>query len=107
MSHADAAYTPRDCPKFDSCSAPICPLDRYWESRTHVDGEPVCLWLRELAKPGGRAILEGAIPTDMALAIAVQAPAIALQFSEVRKRLERASKTGSRVAAGRELGRVA
>lgn len=40
----------QDCPKFDHCSAPICPLDEDWRVRKHLNGEAVCLWLREHAK---------------------------------------------------------
>lgn len=34
----------RRCPKFNSCSAPICPLDKDWKSR--VKGGDICPYLR-------------------------------------------------------------
>ena len=50
----------RDCPKWHGCNAPICPLDLEMLERAHQNGERVCLYLREYAKPGGTAI--GAAP---------------------------------------------
>ena len=43
-----------DCPRFDRCSAPICPLDADWRHRAHLTGEPICVFLREAAKQGGK-----------------------------------------------------
>jgi hypothetical protein len=43
---------PHDCPRFDHCNAPICPVDD-WVRGHHVKGEPVCFYLREAAKHGG------------------------------------------------------
>ncbi len=43
-----------DCPRFDRCSAPICPLDADWQHRAHLNGEPICIFLREAAKQGGK-----------------------------------------------------
>ena len=42
----------RDCPKYDTCSVPICPLDRLWHKRGVEQGESVCPYLREIDKPG-------------------------------------------------------
>ena len=33
---------PQDCPKFDACRAPICPLDPEMLDRTYLSGESVC-----------------------------------------------------------------
>lgn len=30
------------CPKFNHCSAPKCPLDYYQDERTRLKGEPIC-----------------------------------------------------------------
>ena len=38
------------CPKFDHCSAPICPIDPEWQKRVHIKGDPVCFYLRQHAK---------------------------------------------------------
>lgn len=41
---------PRDCPKYDTCSAPLCPLDTHWYKRAVAPNEPVCVYLLELDK---------------------------------------------------------
>lgn len=94
---------PESCPKFDKCSAPICPLDEHWRERKHLDGEPVCLWLRELAKPGGEAILGGALRGEQAQAIGRAAPGIIARWRTVRRELQRASRYGSKVANAQRL----
>ena len=47
-----AERTVRDCPKYDTCSIAICPLDPKWHLRAVMQGEAVCPYLRELGKPG-------------------------------------------------------
>lgn len=42
----------RQCPKFDTCSANLCPLDPDWEKRRHVNGDPICFYMRESVKHG-------------------------------------------------------
>jgi len=37
--------SPDTCPKFDSCSAPICPLDPDWNKRVMLRDERVCFYL--------------------------------------------------------------
>jgi hypothetical protein len=44
----------RDCPNYNNCSVPICPLDPDWEKRTMLDNEGVCPFALESVKPGGR-----------------------------------------------------
>lgn len=39
-----------DCPKFDACSAPICPLLYSIESQSMGNGERVCFYLTEYQK---------------------------------------------------------
>ena len=51
---------PDSCPKYEKCSANICPLDRDWPLRTHLKGESICFYLREYVKQGAIARLRGA-----------------------------------------------
>ena len=37
--------SPNTCPKFDNCSAPICPLDPEWHTRRMLRDERVCFYL--------------------------------------------------------------
>jgi len=39
-----------DCPRFERCSAPICPIDPEWQKRVYKKGDPVCFYLRQHAK---------------------------------------------------------
>ena len=48
-----------DCPKFESCSAPICPLDPDWRKRRHLKVERVCFYLCEAQKGGSEARFRG------------------------------------------------
>ena len=53
-----------DCKKYDSCSAPICPLDPDYKLRVHLAADRVCLYLREYSKTVTRCDLRGAIPDE-------------------------------------------
>lgn len=99
------------CPKFDGCNAPICPLDD-WRRAQHLQGERICLWLREAVKPGGTARVARAATDEIAAAVAVALPEIIASGSaDLRHKLIAAAKSGSKLAsmhAAREFkGRVA
>lgn len=91
---------PHECPKFDGCSAPICPLDPEWPQACHLEGEAVCLWLRELSKPSGEAVLAHALPGNAVQVIVKAAPNIIARHGPIRRMLKRAAQTGSKVQAG-------
>ena len=48
-----------DCPRFDKCSAAICPLDPGWRKRVHARGDETCLYLRESQKPTRDEVFTG------------------------------------------------
>jgi hypothetical protein len=48
------------CPRFLSCSTPLCPLDQALFDRIHLWGDPVCFYLRVFSKSG----VEGLLSTD-------------------------------------------
>ena len=54
-----------DCPKFDACSAPICPLDEDYKLRVHLTEDRACLYLREYAKSATRGQLKVTVPDEM------------------------------------------
>lgn len=98
------------CPRFDSCNAPICPLDPNWECSRHLPGEPVCLWLREAVKQGGIARIACAATEEIAAVVAETLPAIAASSSDIRHKLKVAARSGSkleRMHAAREQLRQA
>ena len=90
---------PSRCPRYESCSAPLCPLDARWESRHYVRGEPICGLVLETAKPNGVAIVRHVLGDDDAAAAVVGATStMAARYSFVRQRLWRAGTQGSKVA---------
>lgn len=84
------------CPKFEYCSAPICPLDKQVLTRSHLKGETTCLYLREYAKTGFRAISEGYIPRNIGSAITLVYPALIDRYVPLKKQLMRATLSGSK-----------
>ena len=94
---------PENCPRWETCSANICPLDPDWPLRTHLDGERVCLYLTELAKPGGKANLRGVLAPELVEAIATLAPAISASWHRIEYACKRASATGSRITSAKRM----
>lgn len=92
-------------PRFDSCNAPVCPLDD-WQRAQHLAGEPVCGLLCELVKEGGEARLRARVPSALVDTLAEALPKIAARWERVRSQLERASRTASKLEAGRRLQRA-
>jgi hypothetical protein len=90
------------CPRFDSCNAPVCPLDD-WQRAQHLDGEPVCGLLCELVKDGGEARLRACLPGALVDTLAEVFPKITARWERVRSRLERASRAGSKLEAVQRL----
>lgn len=84
-----AADRPAACPKFEACSAPICPLDPDWAKRSHGKGEAVCHWLRLWAKNPASLDTAGIA----AGVVAEVAPNIVRTFGPLRRSLERAAKS--------------
>ena len=99
--------TPDSCPKYEKCSANICPLDRDWKLRTHLNSEPICFYLREHVKQGGIARLRGCIPREMFKQIAEVLPEIKSRHGNIKRSLERAAKTGSTIDALKKPRKVA
>lgn len=87
------------CPRFERCSAPLCPLDRDWRLRSHRRGEPVCGLLLEASKPGAEAVFRcsaaGAVFPEVVRAL----PAMCASSAHIKRACERASKSGSKMAA--------
>ena len=93
------------CPRWERCSAPICPLDPDWPNRKHICREPICHWLKESVKQGGEGVLEQHLPRELAEEVVRVAPLVAATVGDISRRLRRASRQGSRVRAGESLRR--
>lgn len=82
---------PSDCPRFDRCNAPICPLDEHRLKSCYLSGEAVCFYLRAMGKPGADEYLG----SDPVLALARErALEIFEKWPTIRRKSERAWETG-------------
>ncbi len=86
-----------DCPKFQSCSAPICPLDPNWRKACHLKGERICFYLCEAQKNGSEARFRDKGLEKLYQLMVEVAPDISIRWEPIRKVLKRAAKTGSRM----------
>lgn len=84
------------CRKFQSCSAPQCPLDEQSLKAIYLSGEPICLWLLEYSK-GDDARLSIAIGGISIQVIAEAYSKVFRTYGTIRNRLERAKTTPSRL----------
>jgi hypothetical protein len=96
--------TMRSCPNWESCNAPICPLDTDWRKRNMLHGETVCRYLREWAKvTSGKAsnrVFKVYLPIEVQKAIAEAYPDILASHGCIKSAMKRAAKTPSK------LGRI-
>ena len=90
---------PNVCPRFDHCSAPLCPLND-WKTHHHLKGEPVCFYLQETAKQGGMLPPMGDMPMELTVKVSeayheiISSPCS--QWGDVRRRLTRAALSPSK-----------
>ena len=89
------------CPRFDSCSAPICPLDPQWPRAQHIQSERVCGLMTEVVKVGGQPRVAGILTPDQFTTFLREWPKVEARWTDIRARLRASSKTGSRIDAAR------
>lgn len=97
------ALTPQDCPWYDKCSAPLCPLDPEWRGRKHLQGERVCYFLREAVKDGARARFEATANAPIFAAASQMLSEQENLGAYVRQRLRDAAQAESRLDAAKRL----
>tara|TARA_B100000315_G_C14126458_1_gene384922 strand:- start:105 stop:515 length:411 start_codon:yes stop_codon:yes gene_type:complete len=83
---------PQDCPKFDACRAPICPLDPEMLDRTYLSGESVCHYLRLHAKTAICGQKHASIPKILGVRVALAYPKLVRRYSNLKNALERAAR---------------
>jgi len=93
------------CPKFGRCSANVCPLDPDWHLRTHGPGEPICSLALECVKTGSDERLQGVVPADVLEEVRRHLPGLASRTYVIRRALERAATSGSRLDNFKRLDR--
>jgi len=86
-----------DCPKFQACSAPICPLDPNWRKALHLKHERVCFYLCEAQKDGSEAIYGGRGLGKLYRLMVEATPDISICWGPIKSALEKAAKSGSRL----------
>ena len=74
---------PHHCPLFDSCSAPICPLDTDAVSRTMLRDERVCHYIHKAMDEPENA--------DFVVKLAIELLASERLPAELKRRLKRRS----------------
>jgi hypothetical protein len=87
------------CPKWGGCNAAFCPA----VGGRHLQGERVCLYLREAVKPGGKARIRHTLRGELAEAVLRAAPQRLSRSDALGNALRRTSLVGSKIAAARRL----
>ena len=90
------------CPRFDRCCAPICPIDTDWRERVHRKGEPVCAYLRRYAKDPLWGQKQGSVPTELWLKVVEVYPQVIERYAPLKKTLKPASGSPFRSVGKRE-----
>ena len=90
-------FTQSQCPKFQKCNAPVCPIDPIWQKRRHMNGDRVCFYLMEAHKPNAKAVFEGRSLSYLYDAIVRHALVIADTYRPIKKAIEKAKITSSRM----------
>ena len=94
------------CPRFNRCSAPICPIDEDWRDRGHRKGEPVCAYLRRYAKDPLWGQKQGSVPTEVWSRVVEVYPQVIERYTPIKKVLERASGSPFRTVVTRRERRL-
>jgi hypothetical protein len=88
-----------DCPKFNACSAPICPLDPDWRDRSHLDGERVCHYLTVYSKSTVKPLFWEGQAVELYKAIADHYSEILALHPPINRQLLRSGKNSSKCNA--------
>jgi len=97
-----------DCPKFDKCSAPICPLYELVNKQEHFENERVCYYLIEVQKIKSEANFDQSGLGELHEVMVRATREVFAQPEKnkyLQKALLKASKNSSRMARGMQLPR--
>ena len=83
----------KECPRFDKCNAPICPLDPDVLDRVHVKGDPVCHYLRLYVKNALWGLKSGSVPANLPIRVAELYPLLFFHSGPLHTALLRAAKS--------------
>lgn len=79
---------PIDCPRFQNCNAPVCPLDP--TSTVMLGGEPTCHYLRACVKTGADVQFSG---DPVYMACKARLPELVELYPVIGRAAERAAKS--------------
>jgi hypothetical protein len=83
----------KECPRFDRCNAPICPLDPDVLDRVHAKGEAVCHYLRLYVKNALWGLKTGSVPANLTIRIAAAYSRLTARYGPLKDALLRAAKS--------------
>ena len=83
----------KECPRFEGCNAPICPLDPDVLDRVHVKGDPVCHYLRLYVKRALWGLKTGSVPANLTIRIVAVYSRLTARYGPLKYALERAAKS--------------
>ena len=83
----------KECPRFDGCNAPICPLDPDVLDRVHVKGDPACYYLRLYVKNALWGLKPGSLPANLPIRVAELYPLLFFRYAPLKAALLRAAKS--------------
>lgn len=86
------------CPKYQQCYAPICPLDENWQKRKHISGDRICFYLTEAQKPSAKAVFEVQGLGYLYDVMVRHASTISQRHNTIKTALHKAKNTSSRMA---------
>ncbi len=89
---------PQNCPKYDICSAPICPLDKDWKLRVLCNEDSTCFYLLESVKDTSKTHFELAQLEVIYRRICEVRDDICNAHKRISKKVEAAKNSGSRMA---------
>lgn len=85
------------CPKFNTCNAPVCPLDVTSLKKKHISGEKCCVYLLETAKVDAKTNFIGAGLNNIYEAIEAVKDDILTSSASIKRAYTRAASTPSRL----------
>ena len=86
-----------NCPRFNKCEAPLCPIDPDWRQRRMLKNERVCHYLTEVTKPGAFDRYIHRRDADLYLKASEEIASMQEAFPVLDKRLEKSSRLRSRI----------
>lgn len=85
------------CPKFNKCNAPVCPLDAKSIKIKHISGDKCCVYLLETAKTDAKANFMRAGLSNVYEAIEVVKAEVLSSSATIKWAYLRAASTPSRL----------